>query len=304
MISRYIYKNLTWIDLESPTKDEVRQIMDEYDIHPVVANELLTPTVRPKVDLYENIIYLILHFPTVAHQHEGHTEQEVDFIIGRNFFITTHYELVDPLYEFSKVFEVSSILDKSNLGDHGGFLFFYVVKELYRNLESDLDVINDRLERIEEKIFEGGEVRMVETISKTNRDLLNFRQSIRHHGAILESFEAAGKKFFGQDFEYYLRSVTGEYYKVANILDGHKETLVDLRETNDSLLTTRTNEIMKFLTIIAFITFPLALIASLFGMNTIATPIVGSPGDFWVVMGMMLFATLAMFAFFKLKRWI
>lgn len=304
MISKYTYDGLTWVDLERPSKEEVRQIMGEYNIHPIVGNELLTPSARPKVDLYVNFIYLILHFPTIAHRHDGHTEQEVDFIIGKNFFITTHYELVDPLHEFSKVFEVNSILDKSNIGDHAGFIFFYVIKELYRNLAEELEQVNQTLEDIEKRIFQDQEIELVEEISKTNRDLLNFKQSVRHHRAVLNSFESAGEKFFGAEFSYYLVAISGEYQKIASILEGHKETLIELRETNDSLLTTRTNEIMKVLTIMAFITFPLSLIATIFGMNTNTLPIVGQPYDFWIIIGLMFAGVVLMFGFFKYKKWI
>src|SRR3989338_6377000 len=131
MISTYNNKDLTWIDLESPTRDEVRSVMEQYDIHPLVGNELLTPTEHPKVDLYDRYIYLVFHFPAVSHKHGSETRQEIDFIVGEKFIITTHYDLIDPLHEvvmervnevvmggndeFLKVFEVSTLLDKSNI---------------------------------------------------------------------------------------------------------------------------------------------------------------------------------------------
>jgi len=303
MISRYTYKTLVWVDLESPTREEVREVMEEFHLHPIVGNELLEPTMRAKVEPYDEYVYLILHFPTILHKHNGETEQEVDFIVGRNFLITTHYELVDPLHEFSKIFEVNSMLDKSNIGEHAGFLFFYLIRQMYQTVLSELDRLDIKLEEIEASIFGDREVEMVQVISETNRDLLNFKQAIRHHKEVLESFEIAGRKLFGEDFVYYLRAILGEYYKASGILEGHKETLLDLRDTNDSLLTTRTNEIMKFLTIMAFVTFPLSLIASIFGMNTSFIPIVGNANDFWIVMGIMGFGTLGMFGFFKYKKW-
>ena len=114
MISRYKYRDLVWVDMERPSHEEVRQIMEEFEIHPIVADELLSPSLRPKVDRYENFIYLILHFPAIRHSHNN-SSQEVDFIIGKKFIITVRYELLDPLHKFSKVFEVNSILNKSIL---------------------------------------------------------------------------------------------------------------------------------------------------------------------------------------------
>ncbi|OHA84043.1 MAG: hypothetical protein A2937_02515 [Candidatus Yonathbacteria bacterium RIFCSPLOWO2_01_FULL_47_33b] len=304
MISRYTYKDLVWIDVQSPTSEEVRGLMDEFNIHPLAADELLTPTLRPKVDLYPDFIYLILHFPIISHKHEGGREQEIDFIIGKKFLITTHYDLIDPLHEFSKVFEVNSILERSNIGDHAGFILFYIMKELYKMLDRELDHVNHDFTDIEAKIFGGKERDMVNSISHLNRDLLNFRQTLRPHKEVLESFEVAGTKFFGQDFSYYLRTIVGEHYKISAILDGHRETILELRDTNDSLLTTKTNETIKTLTTLSFVIFPLSLIAGIFGMNTNELPIVGRPHDFWMVIGIMLIGVLGMFVYFKYKKWI
>jgi len=304
MLNTYKHKNLTWVDLENPTSEEVEHLVKKYKIHPLVAQELLSPTVRPRVDLYTDFIYLILHFPTITHSHNGEVEQEVDFIIGKDFLITVHYDMVDPLREFSKVFEVNSILDKSNIGEHAGYLFFYIMREMYKNSSNELGSITTRLKDIEEKIFKGEEGKMVREISSTNKSLLDFRESIRFHKEVLESFEAAGKSFFENKFDYYLHSLLGEYYKVYNLLENQKETLVDLRETNDSLLTTKTNETMKVLTIIAFIFLPMSFIIQIFGISSNYLPFVSSPDGLWKIIGLIGTVGLSMFIWFKYKKWL
>ena len=304
MINVHKHNGLTWVDLEAPTVAEVRQIMEEYKINSLVADELLSPTLKSKVDLYPDFIYLILHFPALKHTHSGDSNQEIDFIIGRDFIITTRYDTIDPLHKFSKVFEVNSILDRGNLGDHAGFIFFHMVRKLYRALEHELEYIDDSLKAIEEKIFSGKEKEVVYEIALLSRQLLNFHQATSAHREVLESFEEAGRKFFGQEFFYYLRGITGEYFRTDNRIKSIKESLQALKETNDSLLTTRQSEIMKVLTIMAFVTFPLSLIASILSMNTDYLPIVGYPNDFWIVMGIMALATLSFFVFFRYKKWL
>jgi magnesium transporter len=304
MITTYKHKNLTWIDIEKPTPEEVRSLMDTYSIDPLVADELLLPTLKPKVDVYRNFIYLILHFPAVKHTHRSGTNQEIDFIIGKNFIITTRYDSIDPLHKFSKVFEVNSVLDKSDIGTHAGFLFFYMVRKLYKSLEHELEYIGDSLEIIESKIFGGKEKEMVISISQVSRDLLNLRQALQPHHDILTSFAEAGKTFFGKEFSYHLESIIGEYYRIKNAIMTNTETLNELRETNNSLLSTKQNEVMKTLTIMAFVTFPLMLVTSLFGMNTRELPIVGYPHDFWIVVSIMAGLTLIFFWYFKYKKWL
>lgn len=304
MITKYEHQNITWIDLESPTKEEVHEIMKEYDIHPQVADELLLPSVKPKVEMYEDFIYLILQFPAFKHTHISQQNQEVDFIIGKNFLITTHYDTIDSLHKFSKMFEVHSVLHKDGSEHEIGFLFFHMITKLYGALEHELEYMRDSLREIEDNVFKGKEKEMVLELSSVSRDLLNFKQALSLHKDIIELFETSGKKFFGEDFSKQLASLVRERNKVLYSLEINMNFLTELRETNNSLLFTKQNEVMKTLTVLAFIIFPLSLVAGVFGMNTKFMPIVGSDNDFWIIIGVMLLTTLLMFAYFKYKKWL
>jgi len=306
MIREYKHKNVTWIDLENPTQEEVRNLSNKYEVDHLTANELLTPTLRPRVDYHSNYIYLILHFPNGHNDDNGFNKkiEEVDFIIGQDFIITTRYTTIDAILEFSKVFEVESILDKSSMTKHAGYIFYYMIQNLYKNLNNRLDHVRDVLADVENKIFHGEERQMVQELSMLNRLLLNYRESTNLHQEILESFEVAGKKFFGADFEYHLRSVTGEYYKVRSSMDSAKEYLNELRDTNDSLLSTKQNEVMKILTITTFIFLPLSLLAGVFGMNAKFMPVVGQTNDFWIIVLSMAIIATFLFLFFKIKKWL
>lgn len=303
MISRYRYRDIVWVDMESPTHEEVRAIMDEFDIHPVVADELLSSSLRPKVDHHENFIYLILHFPVLRHTHKGRT-QEVDFVIGKKFLITVHYELLDPLHKFSKVFEVNSILDKSEIGEHAGFLFFYMIRKLYGSLMHELSVVGENLRRIEEHIFNGREREMVVELSMNHRDVLEFHRALRLHRGVLSSLAIACEEFFGAGFKHYTENILGEYFKVNELLEDQKEILEELRTTNDSLLSTKTNEVIKLLTVVSFLMLPATLIGQIFGMNNEHMPIVGHPYDFWIIVGVMFTVGLVTFSVFRIKKWL
>lgn len=303
MIARYTHGDIVWIDLESPTQGEVREMMKEFDVDPLIAEELLTPTLKPKVDSMPDYLYLILHFPAIRESNSLDSKHEIDFIIGKKFIITTRYSTIDPLHEFSKMFEVKSILDRENMGDHAGFIFFYMIKKLYQSVGNELAYLSDILRDINDKIFSGQEKEMVFSISHASRDLMNFKRTLGTHKDVLSSFEIAANKFY-QNFSQHISAISGEYYHIQNKLDINADIITELRETNNSLVSTKQNEIMKVLTIMAFVTFPLSLMASIFGMNTETLPIVGYKHDFWIIIGAMLVFTLIFFTYFKYKKWL
>ncbi len=307
MISTYKHKNTVWIDLESPSAKEIRQVAEKYSLDPNIANDLLTPSYRPYVDVHKDNIYLILHFPIVSDKIDSANENrfhEIDFVIGKDYLITNRYEPYSSILEFSKVFEVDSILDKSNMSMNGGFIFFYMLKHLYLNLYNKLEALKEKIKSAEDEIFSGNERQMVWEFSHLNRQLINFKAAFSMHHDVLKNLLQASDEFFGPEFKYYAKTIIGEYLKVKNEIVSVKDYLDELRETNNSLLSTKQNEIMKTLTVITFLVLPLSLIANLFGMNAISTPIIGSGNDFGIIIIIMAIFSLFTYGVIKYNKWL
>jgi magnesium transporter len=305
MISRYSYHGLTWVDLESPTREEIVHIMEEFNLPSLVGEEMYSSTFRSKVDLYEDFMYLILHFPVPDKLKADKNDQEIDFVIGKDFIITVRYELVDPLHVFSKAFEGHSTFAREKIAKHSGYIFMEMMKEFYKASLSSLEEITVVIKDIEKDIFSGREEVMVKKISHTSRKLLDFKQAVRFHGDILQSYESASKHFFGEAYEYYASVILSEFNKVNSVLESHRDTLSELQRTNDSLLSTKSNEIMRTFTIMTFVMIPLTIITGVFGMNTASELIfIQEIQDFYFVIGAMVLMALVMFLFFKLRRWL
>ena len=304
MVNRYDYEGTVWIDMESPTTAEIDELNREFFIGPLLSKELLGPTFKPHVDLYQNFAYAVLHFPALRHTHGKTVAQEVDMIIGKNFLITVHYEPVTALIEFARFFEVASLLAHTEGKLHSGYILFEIVERLYRGVEKEIEAVSDTLTDIEGKIFSGHEREMVTALSGVSKELMLQKRTLGTHRETLESLEHAGVTLFGEEFRNYLRGLSALHFRLYNRVVGFIDTMNELRNTNDSLLSTRQNEIMRKLTIISFITFPLTSIAALFQMNTVYTPIIGMPHDFWVIASIMALVVGSFFAYFKGKKWL
>ena len=306
MIQTYRYNNLTWIDLESPTREEIGKLVKERDLHPLVGENILSKSSKPRVEHYGAYLYLVLHIPIrVVKKGDYCVEQkEIDFIIGSDFIITTKYDTIEPLVNFAKAFETNSIIDRENLGDHAGYIFYYMIKKIYAHMLNDLESIRSALLTTEDKIFACEERQMVEVLSDLSRELIDFKQINRIHKEVLDAFAPIAYEFFGNDFKFYIDDILREYSKIHEISANNRELVVELRETNDSLLSAKQNEITQVLTTVAFITFPLSLVAEIFSMSTIHNPIIGLPNDFGIVMSIMAGMGIAMIGFFKYKKWL
>lgn len=303
MIARHSHNGITWIDLQSPTPQEIANIAIEFDLDHQTAEELLLPSLKPRVDFTDTWLYLILHFPALRHGSKT-KEQEVDFVVGKKFIITTHYDSLDPLHKFSKIFETNSLLDRSHMSEHAGFILFYMLKNLYKSIDHEVEYIRRELTQIEEHIYSGEEVEMVEAISRSARDLLNLRQSIEPHREVLHDLETNGSRFFGVDFVPFLKGMSNEYYRVHNHIMRNTESLHELRETNNSLLTTKQNETMRALTGMALLTFPLTLVVTISDFHGSGNPFTHGENGFWYLLGIVLMGAIALIWYFTRKKWL
>lgn len=305
MINTYKHNGETWVDIHQGTTEEIKKIMDEYEIHPFVAKEISSKTPKPRIELHENYLYCILHFPTWKLNKSDDRKQEIDFIIGKDFLITTRYDHINSLHNFSKNMEVSEILsrDKTNSPLHGQVIFLSLLKELYSGLFEELDHIEDLTENITSKIFHGKEKEMVVSISEVTRTLINFEKVTNLHHEILDALKKKGGELFGDDFTAEMEQIILNFQKINTSIRFSLEMLRELRNTNNSLLTSKQNEIVKQLTVMGFVILPLNLIAWMFAMRVEGLPFLNNPNGFLIVLGLMITSATIALAYAKHKRW-
>ena len=307
MITRHKRGKVTWIDIESPTEDELRSVMEEFSIDPRVEEEIISPTPYPIVVSFPTYLYMILHFPT-ADVRGGAKGQEVDFIVGKSFIITARYEVIESIHNLHKVFEAEELIGLPAHENSTSELLERILRRLYGAIRQEAEHISVMLDGIERDIFDGKERKTVRTISEANRVLLRFERTLARHSESLSTFleELATPAFFGRGFHPHAAHIMALRDHVASLISAYRAVAIELRQTNDSLLSAGQNEIMKTLTIMTFITFPPILIAGLFGMNIEPAfiPIVHHPMAFVFVIGIMLLGSLSVYLFFRLKNWL
>ncbi len=303
MIERFSQGKVSYINVHNPTTEEAQSLMVEFNVPPALMNDTLTPVPQNYVTMIDGVIKMVIDFPVVKHIDAAHP-YEVKFIITKKAFITIAYEEMEALDRFKKQFEVAAVTHKNGKSLSSAHLFFVLMQEFYQTAASKLDYINSILADIEAEIFNDNEKQMIVDIGKTGKKLIAFRHVLSTHEDVLLTLRPLVETLYKNGTHNELSEIIHLYYLILNRTSASFETLSALRDTNMAMLTAKQNEIMKVLTIMAFITFPLTLFSSLFGMNTTATPIIGHPYDFWIIVSVMAFVTAFFFTIFKIKKWI
>lgn len=300
MITRHDLYGIPWIDLENPTIEEIKTIIEEFNISEACANELMRPSLRAKVDRYDDYLFFVLHFPDHPAKTNGGAI-EIDFVVHKKFIITTRYSPVDTLIIFEKKHVLSESPKKIRI--HGGILFGWIIEDLYTGLIDELSLIKKDITEVENTIFTTIDSGISQSLLKLHRKLLDCRSNLRFHHEILTSFEKESVALFGDDYESVIHAIMHHYYRMTSILDSSREIIQELRSTYDSLLTNRTNEIMRTLTLMSFVTFPLSLAAVIL-FDPASPHIFHGQYGFWVVIAILIGILTVMVTYFRKKNWL
>lgn len=299
--------HVTWIDVENPTSDQLFDLSKKYMIHPLVTQELIVPTYRPKVETYDEHLYLVLHFPICDAERGICLSREIDFIIFPYNLITVHYEPIPQIDDFQKLLAEHGAFRERVFGFSSGHLLYQIINLMFTISRKELDGIEKRIIDIEEQVFtdlETIEEEALRNIAVVRRDLLNFQKALKPQEVILNTLSEHGKQFFGNTMTTQFNDIKASYFQVRNTVDHLWETLDTLYDTNISLLSANTNEIIKTLTLFTVILMPLSLLTFIYSMDIPWIPLRQSPYAFWALIGLMLLISGGMYQFFKQKRWL
>lgn len=308
MITQQTHKGIVWIDLESPTADEINDVAKTFKLHPLTIQELYNKSSRSKVDIFDRYHYLILHFPACEVCYGGpgsnlREPEELDIVLGKKFLITVHYQPLYALEEFKKVFK-THLTTRSPKDLQAGLVLFHLIRRMYQSLEVGLDFLNNELKHSADYIFSGHERDMVSLLNDINHSIIDFRYSLKNHREILNSLLASSTSLLGAPFQFYIQAMIGEYDRIWNTLSNCQDMFEDLRQTNESLLNIKTNETIKLLTAITFIFLPLSLITSLFGISFKYLPIINDPNGFTIIVFVLAVVVVFMYGLARHNEWL
>lgn len=301
---RIVKGKLTWIDIQNPTKKDIEFVRKQHKFHPIILDELLHTSARSRVEPYEKYLFTTYHLPIYDKNLRSSRKGEVDFLITKDAIITVHYEDLEPLNNFWRRLSNDPHFKDRALGENTGQLLYYILEEILSFSQRQLRHIEESVSQLTKDLFQNEERKLLEDISYLKRDILDYSIISKPQSIILESLREVGGKFWGEQMKIYLSDLSGDHLKIMQLLDNFKETVDALEQTNSQLLNAKTNRVMQRFTVLAFLTFPLVLITSLFNVRSIDNAVNGSALAFGLIFLTTLALTIGMLIFFRKKGWL
>jgi magnesium transporter len=293
---------LRWINIVRPRQSDRTWLEERYEFHPLDYEDVFSRNQRPKVDEYDDYLFIVLHFPVYDKRVGRLNAAEVDFFIGPDYVITIPNQPVPSLeYLFTQAEKFDDVRDPL-FAKGAGYLLYKIVDDCVDASFPMLRKIGNKLEHLEEDIFEGRSGEIVRDLSNAKQEIINFRKIVRPQRAALADLERT-KRYIPEGLDIYFDDINDASERIWDMLENFKEVVEGLESTNESVLSHRLSDILRVLTAFSAVMLPLTFIASIFGMN-VQVPGEGSIAAFWIVVGSMVALLGGMLWLFRRRGWL
>lgn len=287
-----------WLDIVGLSDENVLQdICDKFQIHPLVVEDLLDMEQTPKVEDYEESLFVIAK--NIILEDYSLQEEQISFILYEDKLLSFRYKDTGIFDEIKNRLREGTALRKNNPDDLLYALLDIIVDRYFVVMED----IGDRLDDLEDETLESPDKELLEKIYLLKRDLISIRNILWPMRNTVSSLSKNEYDIINGNTIYYFRDIYDHIIQVIEINETYREIASSMLEIYLSSIGNKTNDVMKILTIFSTIFIPLTFIAGVYGMNFKYMPELYwkySYASFWVIS---LVITIYMLIFFKRKGW-
>jgi magnesium transporter len=299
------YKNtdsVTWINVNGlKHTDKIETIGNLYGLHPLVLEDIVNTTQRPKIDEYEDYLFIVLKMLYYDAKEELIVEQ-VSLVLGKNYVLTFQEDEGDVF----DTIRTRLRLSKGRIrGLKSDYLYYALIDAVVDNYFSIIETLGNKIEDLETELFTGNSRENVNAdVQQLKREILRVRRAIFPLREIINRIEKNEHSLIYKRTITYYRDIYDHLIQVSENIDIYREMIWSLMDMYMTTISNKMNEVMKVLTIIATIFIPLTFIAGIYGMNFTYMPELKYKYSYFILWGIMILIFLGMLIYFKKKKWL
>jgi magnesium transporter len=296
---------VSWISIEDPTTEDIGHLRRYYPFHPLDLEDCLSDIERPKVDEYDDYLFIVMHFPVYDPDQRVSRITELDVFIGSGYLITVHRGELKPLIDLFRECQRDERARVRHISKGAGQLLYGILDRTVDYIMRILARVGERIGDVEGRIFTEDMRSIVEEISVIRRDVIALRRIIKPQIAVISNLERKDRSFIREGMEVYFGDILDGFSRAWDELEDHREIIESLSATSESITSYRINETIRALTVISVLLLPLSVIAGIYGMN-VKLPFAAAgqnPYAFYGILVVMVVIVAGLLLFFRWKKW-
>ena len=293
---------VTWLSVEGISQvANLEKLGECFNLHPLVLEDILNIDQRPKIEDYEDYLFIVLKAISADPQSAEIASDQVSLILGPNYVISLHEgngDLFGPVRE--RLAAAKGRIRKSG----ADFLAYSLIDLLVDNYFVVLEQFGEQVEDLEEAVVRQANPKTLQTVHHFKYEMIILRKSLWPLRELVARLERRESNLIGEVTAVYLQDVYDHTIIAIDTVETYRDILSGMLDIYLSSVSNRLNEVMKVLTIIATIFMPLTFLAGVYGMNFKYMPELEWHYGYFLVVAVMAVVAGVMLLAFKKKKWI
>lgn len=299
--------SVTWINIDGlHNVDRVEKLCRCFNLHPLTVEDILNTSQRPKIDVFDDYVYLVVRIHHHNHETGEINSEQVSFVLGKTFLLTFQETEGDT-------FDSVRIRIKENKGRirkmGTDYLTYALIDSIIDNYFTVLEKVGEDIEVLEDELVEKPSTETMQSIHFMKREMILLRKSIWPLREVISSMRRDEIPQISPDISMFVNDLYDHTIQVIDTIETYRDMISGMLDIYLSSISNRMNEIMKVLTLFAAIFIPLTFIAGIYGMNfnTGKSPL-NMPELEWYygypfALGLMALLGIGMLIYFKTRKW-
>lgn len=279
----------------------VEEVCRHFGVHPLTIEDIVSTDQRPKIEESEGYIYVVLKMMEYDTEKDSAIIEQVSLILGKGFVLSFQEREGDTFHPVRERLRAG----KGSIRKRGAdYLLYALLDTVVDNYFVIMEKVGDSMAEIEEKLLINASKQSFDSVYNFKREMLAIRRSTWPLREVVYRLERDDMPLITKDTQLFLRDVYDHMIQVIDTVETYRDLLSGMVDLYHSTVSTRTNDVMKVLTLISTIFIPLTFIAGVYGMNFEVMPELQWRYGYaftWVVM---LLVAISMFWLFKRKNWL
>ncbi|MFH1101299.1 MAG: magnesium/cobalt transporter CorA [Methanobacteriota archaeon] len=299
---------VTWINVDGIHQvDIIEKIGTHFGLHPLILEDILNTEQRPKMEDFENYIFVVLKMLYYNEKDQEVCAEQVSIILGSNFVLSFQEQEGDVFNHIRERIRNNKGRIRKMASD---YLAYSLIDAIVDNYFIILEKIGEKIEEMEDTVVSHPTPEILQTIHTLKGEMIFIRKSIWPLREVISGLQRAESNLIHDTTAIYLRDVYDHTIQVIDTVETFRDTIAGLLDIYISSVSNKMNEVMKVLTIFAAIFIPLTFVAGLYGMNfnPEKSP-VNMPELNWFfgypfALSIMLIISIIMLIYFRRKKWL
>ena len=218
---------LRWVNIERPGALERTWLEENFDFHALDLEDVLSRNQRPKIDVYDDYLFIVLHFPVFDPAAGRLGTGELDLFVGPGYLVTIPNQPLQPVEYLFERCRAKEEMREQLFSRGSGYLLYRLVDDSFDYCFPMLRKIGNKLDALEDDIFEGRSEEVVRDISNVKQEIINFRKVIRPQRPVLRDLEKVKQRYLAPDLdlEIYFDDIVDAHERIWDMLENYKEVV-------------------------------------------------------------------------------